>query len=112
MNGDEYGTDVEYIVADSPDGYSVRAIDRFDGEEGRVYDVHYDSKSAILSFNVLWGSTGRFMSARLLAISPNRASYTYTYTDQEMWFRKGAEPNPREKAIWPRGRRKNMNEMG
>jgi len=92
FNGDEYETDVEYIVARSGGDHTVRAIDRFDGEEGTVYDVHYDDTSTILSFNVLWKSTGRFLSVHLLAISPNRASCTYTYTDKEMWFRKGTEP--------------------
>jgi len=88
FNGDEYETDVEYIVARSGGEHTVRAVDRFDGEEGTVYDVHYDDTSTILSFNVLWKSTGRFLSVQLLAISPNRASFTYTYTDKEMWFRR------------------------
>jgi hypothetical protein len=103
FNGDEYETDVEYIVARSGGDYTVRAIDRFDGEEGTVYDVHYDDTSTILSFNTLWKSTGRFLSVRLLAISPNRASCTYTYTDKEMWFRKGSEPTAVSKPARSRG---------
>jgi hypothetical protein len=105
VNGDEYGTDVEYIVARAADGFAVRAIDRFDGEEGTVYDVHYNAKSSTLSFNVRWISTGRFISVRLLAISPNRASYTYTYTEKQMWFRKGTEPTTDSKPSLPRRRR-------
>jgi hypothetical protein len=94
INGDEYATEVEYVVARAGDGFVVRAIDRFDGEEGAIYDTHYDSANSTLSFNVRWRSTGRFISVRLLAISPNRVSYTYTYTEKEMWFRKGTEPTP------------------
>jgi hypothetical protein len=104
VNGDEYATEVEYIVARARDGVTVRAIDRFDGEEGTVYDVHYDADSSILSFNVRWISTGRFMSVRLMAISPNRVSYTYTYTEKEMWFRKGTEPTTGNKTTRPRRR--------
>jgi len=92
INGDEYESDVEYIVGRTKEGFTVRVIDRFDGEEGAVYDVHYDAPNSTLSFNVRWKSTGRFISARLLAISPNRVSYTYTYTETQMWFRKGTEP--------------------
>jgi hypothetical protein len=103
VNGDEYNTDVEYIVTHAADGYKVRAIDRFDGEEGAVYDVNYNTDNLTLSFNVMWASTGRFMSIRLLAISPNRASYTYSYTEKEMWFRKGTEPTV-EKTEKPRRR--------
>ena len=105
FNGDEYETDVEYIVARSGSDYIVRVIDRFDGEEGTVYDVHYDDTSTVLSFNVLWKSTGRFLSVRLLAISPNRVSCTYSYTDKEMWFRKGTEPTSISKSV--RSRRRN-----
>ena len=104
FNGDEYETDVEYIVARSGSDYIVRVIDRFDGEEGTVYDVHYDDTSTVLSFNVLWKSTGRFLSVRLLAISPNRASCTYSYTDKEMWFRKGTEPTSISKSVRSRRR--------
>ena len=49
VNGDEYETEIEYIVARVRDGFTVRAIDRFDGEEGTVYDVHYDDDSLTLS---------------------------------------------------------------
>ena len=105
FNGDEYETDVEYIVACNGGDYTVRAIDRFDGEEGTVYDVSYDETSTVLSFNVLWKATGRFLNVRLLAISPNRAACTYTYTDKEMWFRKATEPAAVAKSV--RSRRYN-----
>lgn len=95
VNGDEYESDVEYVVGEAAGAFTVRAIDRFDGEEGAVYDVGYDAQSSVLSFSVRFASTGRFLNVRLLAISPNRVSYTYTYTENQMWFRKGAE-RPRE----------------
>jgi|SRR5208337_2072470 len=91
-NGDEYETNVEYVVGRTKKGFTVRAIDRFDSEEGVVSDVRYDADLSTLSFNVRWKSTGRFINVRLLAISPNRADYTYTYTENQMWFRKGTEP--------------------
>ncbi len=91
-NGDEYETNVEYIVDRVGNSFTVRAIDRFDSEEGLVYDVHYDAKASSLSFGVRWKSTGRFINARLVATSENRVSYTYTYTETQMWFRKGTEP--------------------
>jgi len=90
VNGDEYATDVEYQVSEGSNGFAVRAVDRFDGEEAEVYDVKWDGEA--LSFAAHWPSTGRFMKCRLLAISPNRVDFTYTYTQQEMWQRKGAEP--------------------
>lgn len=93
VNGDEYASDVEYTVERAGQrGFTVRAIDRFDNEEGAVYDVRYDADRSTLSFDVRWKSTGRFISVRLQALSPNRVSYTYSYTENQMWFRKGTEP--------------------
>jgi len=90
VNGDEYETDVEYQVSRKARGLAVRAVDRFDGERAEVYDVKWDGEA--LTFSTHWPSTGRFVKCRLLAISPNRVDLTYTYTQQEMWHRKGAEP--------------------
>lgn len=98
VNGDEYGTDVEYSVAQRGQTFAVSAVDRFDGEAGTVYDVSYDADSSALSFNVRWASTGRFICVRLMSISPNRVSYTYTYTENQMWFRKGTEPGTSSQA--------------
>lgn len=97
VNGDDYGTDVEYIVAPSGDGFSVCAIDRFDGEEGAVYDVRYDAGTLTLSFCVNWESTGRFIHIHLQAISPSKAEYTYIYTDMQKGFRQGSEPAARSR---------------
>ena len=91
VNGDEYATEVEYIVSSAREGFAVSAVDRFDGEEGEVYDVKWDG--SVLSFAIHWNSTGRFVKARLLAISPNRVDYTYPYTEQETWHRKCTEPS-------------------
>ena len=90
VNGDEYATEVEYHVSPRAKGFAVRAVDRFDGEKAEVYDVKWDGEA--LSFATHWPSTGRFVKCRLQAISPNRVDLTYTYTQQEMWHRKGAEP--------------------
>jgi hypothetical protein len=92
VNGDEYATEVEYIITGSAPRYRVEVVDRYDGERGEVRDIAYDSDSATLSFTVYWNSTGRRVKTRLIAISPNRISYTYTFTESEMWFRKGTEP--------------------
>jgi hypothetical protein len=89
FNADEYETEVEYIVSCVEGSFAIRAVDRFDGEEGEVYDVKWDGDA--LSFAVHWNSTGRLMKARLLTISPNRVDYTYTYTQQELWHRKRTE---------------------
>src|SRR5438477_11057943 len=70
FNGDEYQTEVEYIVSSAGAGFAVRAVDRFDSEEGEVYDVKWDGRA--LSFAVHWNSTGRLMKARRLSISRNR----------------------------------------
>ena len=90
VNGDEYATEVEYVVSAVGEGFGIRAIDRYDGEEAEVYDVKWDGK--VLSFATHWPSTGRFVKCRLQVISQNRVDYTYTYTQQEMWHRKKAEP--------------------
>jgi hypothetical protein len=95
FNADEYETDVEYIVSATRKWFAVRAVDRYDGEEGEVSEVKWDGD--VLSFAVHWNSTGRFIKARLLAISPNRVEYTYTFTQQEMWHRK--EPHQLGKGV-------------
>lgn len=91
VNGDEYETDVEYQVSRNGQGLAVRAMDRFDGERAEVYDVEWDGE--VLTFSTHWPSTGRLVKCRLMAISPNRVDFSYTYTQQEMWHRKGAEPD-------------------
>lgn len=88
VNGDEYATDVEYIVSRTGAGFVVRAIDRHDGEEADVYEIKWDGE--VLSFATHWNSTGRFARCRLQAVSQDRVAFTYTYTDSEMWHRKSA----------------------
>ena len=91
VDGNEYGSDLEYVVRRDRKGFKVRAVDCFDGEQGKVYEICYDPDEATLSFEVRWRSTGRLLSVRLQPISPNRVSYTYSYTESQMWFRKGTE---------------------
>jgi len=90
VNGDEYETEVEYIVSPAGEGFAVRAVDRFDGEEGEVYDVKWEG--SVLSFAVHWNSTGRLVKARLLAISPMAEAG------------KGAAPRRTPPAIQPKER--------
>ncbi len=90
VNGDEYETDVEYQVSHGTKGFVVQAVDRFDGEKAKVYDIKWDGEA--LTFATHWPSTGRFVKCRFLAVSLNRVDFTYTYTQQEMWHRKGTEP--------------------
>lgn len=90
VNGDEYATEVEYQVSRAGRAFAIRAFDRYDAEEAEVYDVKWDGE--VLSFATHWPSTGRFVKCRLQALSQNRVGLTYTYTQQEMWHRKGAEP--------------------
>jgi len=93
VNGDEYATEVEYVISGSERAFEVRAVDRYDGEEGEVRDVDYDKETLTLSFTVYWNSTGRLLKVRMAATSPNRVSYTYAFTENQMWFRKGTEPD-------------------
>jgi hypothetical protein len=88
VNGDEEATDVEYIVSASGKRFNVRAIDRFDGEEAEIAQIFWDGR--VLSFGVHWVSTGRFVKCRFLSLSKNRIDFTYTYSAQEMWHRKGS----------------------
>lgn len=90
VNGDEYETDVEYQVSRGTKGFVVQAVDLFDGEKAEVYDIKWDGEA--LTFATHWPSTGRFVKCRFLAISPNRLDFNYTYSQQETWHRKGAEP--------------------
>jgi hypothetical protein len=93
VNGDEYETEVEYVVSGREPDFEVWALDRYDGEEGEVRDVTYDDSTSTLSFSVYWNSSGRFIKVKLVAVSPNRVSYTYTFTENQMWFRKDTEPD-------------------
>jgi len=100
VNGDEYATEVEYIVSAVGGSFAVGAVDRYDGEEGEVYEVKREGNG--LSFAVHWNSTGRFVKARLQPIGPNRVSYTYTVTQNEMWHRKGTGPTAAHHPARPR----------
>ena len=83
--GDEWGSDVEYIVTRVKGSYAVRAIDANDGEEAHVFEVKWDDHT--LSFSAQWESTGRFTRCRMRYESPDRVHLTYTYTAQELWRR-------------------------
>ncbi len=70
VNGDEYVSEIEVEVFPVGEGFGVRAVDGYDGEEAEVYDVKWNGEA--LSFATHWPSTGRFVKVRLLAISRNR----------------------------------------
>ena len=89
FNADEYATEVEFIITDSDDMLSVRVRDRHDNEEADVFETAYDGR--VLSFAAHWNSTGRFARYKLMLLSANRLSVTYTYTDNEMYHRKRNE---------------------
>lgn len=86
FNGDEIETEAEYIVSKAGKGFSVRAVDRFDGEEADIFEVVWDGRE--LSFAAHWNSTGRFTRCRMLLLSENRISLTFTHTEQALWHRK------------------------
>ena len=88
VSGTEYGSEIEYIITSRATGFRVRAIDRYDGEVADVFELKWDGQT--LSFATHWNSTGRFLRARLEAVAKNEVSYTYTYTENEIWHRKSA----------------------
>src|SRR5690606_4239633 len=81
FNADEYATEVEFIVTDSSDTLSVSVRDRQGDEEADIFETAYDG--SVLSFAAHWNSTGRFARYKLMLLSANRISVTYTYTDNE-----------------------------
>ena len=86
VSADEYASEVEYSVTAKGMTFSVKAIDGHDGEVADVFEVKWDGE--VLSFATHWNSTGRFSRCRLEALSKNRVSLTYTYTDNEIFHRK------------------------
>jgi hypothetical protein len=86
FNADEYASEVEFTVTRDGDSYAVLARDTYDGEEADIFETAYTGD--VLSFAAHWNSTGRFARYKLMLLSPNRLSVTYTYTDNEMYHRK------------------------
>jgi len=86
ISADEAGSDVEYTVTSTGVTFKVEAIDRYDDEAADVFEIEWDGE--VLSFATHWNSTGRFSRCRLQALSKNRVSFTYTYTDNEILLRK------------------------
>ena len=86
VNADEHASEVEYSVTSKGTTFKVNAIDGNDGEVADIFEVKWDGE--VLSFAIHWNSTGRFARCRLQALSQNRVSLTYTYTDNETYHRK------------------------
>lgn len=85
VSSDKYATEVEFAISRNGDEFSVRAIDRSDGEEAEIYDVKWDD--IVLSFAAHW-STGRFAKYRLVATSRTQIDVICTFTLTEIWHRK------------------------
>ena len=86
FNADEYATEVEFVVTKSGDTLGVCVRDRYDNEEADIFEIAYDGH--VLSFAAHWNKTGRFARYKLLLLSANRISITYTYIEMAMYHRK------------------------
>ena len=91
FNADEVETGVEFTITRSGSSYAVRVSDCFDGEMADISEIAWDG--TVLTFAAHWNSTGRLARYRLLLLSANRISLTYTYTDNEMYHRKRTKRN-------------------
>jgi hypothetical protein len=90
-SADEHYSDVEFTITRSGTAYAVQARDGFDGEKADIFETAWNGSH--LSFAAHWNSTGRFARYRILLVSANRIDLTYTYTDTEMYHRKGRNGN-------------------
>jgi hypothetical protein len=91
FNADEIETGVEFTVTRSGSSYAVRVTDCFDGETADISETAWNG--SILTFAAYWNSSGRFARYRLSLLSVNRIDVTYTYTDSEVYHRKGIKRN-------------------
>src|SRR5215831_2575381 len=82
---DIFRSSVEYTVISNGDSVAVTAIDTEDGEIGEIGSVNWDGNA--LFFAVHW-STGRYVKCRMVLVSKDTVSFTYTYTSQEVLQRK------------------------
>ena len=89
-SADGFESNVEYIILSKGDGFEVRAVDSYDGEEADVFETKWDGN--VLSFATHWNSTGRFSRCRFLAQARDHVDFTYTYTDKDLLHRKPAKP--------------------
>ena len=80
-------SEVVYRVSKKKSGYAVIANDTFDKEFADVFEEKWDSRKKIFSFAAHWNSTGRFCRCRIMAISEDQATLTFTYTDTELLIR-------------------------
>ena len=86
FSANEYASEVEFVIERTGETYTVQARDGYDSEQADIFETAWDG--SVLSFAAHWNSTGRFARYRILVISANRISLTYTYTDNEMYHRK------------------------
>jgi len=65
--------------------FVVSALDGYDGEEPKVYDITWSEKRLELGFAIHW-SSGRFVVYRFMpSVVKGRLELTYSYTGQELW---------------------------
>lgn len=88
VSGEDFD-DVAITVSRAGSKFRVSVIDTFDDEQAEVYDVKWDGRT--LTYAAHWESTGRFVKARLQALSDGAIDYCYTYSKQETWHRKPSE---------------------
>ena len=79
---------VEICIVKKSKAYSVKIIDKLDGEIPALSEEKYDRKTGILSFAAYWESTGRFTRYRLIPVYDDKIEITYTHIDTEVLIRK------------------------
>lgn len=79
---------IEYSVHCTVNGFSVVAVDSYDGENGEVSNVEWNDEKQELKFCCYWASSGRYSKCKFLLYSQDKVEFTYTYTDHEILVRK------------------------
>jgi hypothetical protein len=82
---------IEYSVSQTPDGFSVSAIDSYDNELGEIHGISWNNEKQELTFSCYWASSGRYSKCKMLLFAHDKVEFTYTYTDHEILVRKSAK---------------------
>jgi len=75
----EIGSSIRFTVAASGAGFSVRAVDTYDGEELQISDVRWNGH--VLHFTCLVPSTGRLTNYEMEGRSPSEVVLRIAYTE-------------------------------
>lgn len=81
VSSDEHGSTVQYTVSPVPAGFAVSVGDTYDGELGVVSDIVL--RDGVLSFQVLWPSTGRTCQCEMRPVTRDKVDFTFSYTERE-----------------------------